>query len=234
MNGLFRIACTVISTLLVLTFVAGCAPAAAPVTVTATVTQTLPAATVTATATVTTPPTATTSPTSPTATTTAQPTETNVTIDGKVLLSETGKPIVLKNNPKAADVAWTSLRDFLLKDDTDNVQAIPGQWGYIDFATRLHNNAEVAGIRCAFVVVTLGPSGFFAEGTDYYLNAFETPDLGTVYIDDVSFNMTTNQDKTVDVKVANYYISKGILGTPVGPPGYQNFGKILQIKLIMW
>jgi hypothetical protein len=231
MKGLLRIACIVIAALMILTFVAGCAPAAAPVTVTATVTQTLPAAPVTVTATVTqTLPAVTVTATA----TTTQPTETNVTIDGKVLLSETGKPIVLKNNPKAADVAWTSLRDFLLKDDTDNIQSIPGQWGYIDFATRLHNNAEVAGIRCAFVVVTLGPSAFFAEGTDYYLNAFETPDLGTVYIDDVSFNMTTNQDKIIDAKVTNYYIPKGVLATPVGPPGYQNFGKILQIKLMIW
>ncbi|MFC2041213.1 hypothetical protein ACFLTY_02690 [Chloroflexota bacterium] len=42
-----------------------------------------------------------------------------------------------------------------------------------DFADRLHNNAEKAGLRCGFVL-----------GTMHAFNVFETTDKGLIYIDD--------------------------------------------------
>jgi hypothetical protein len=44
-----------------------------------------------------------------------------------------------------------------------------------DFAERLHNNAEIAGIRCGYVIV---------EGIDHAINVFNTKDKGLVFIDD--------------------------------------------------
>ncbi|MFO7996419.1 MAG: hypothetical protein R6U93_04645 [Dehalococcoidia bacterium] len=46
-----------------------------------------------------------------------------------------------------------------------------------DFAERLHNNAELAGIRCAYVSITL------AGNTGHACNAFQTTDRGLVYVD---------------------------------------------------
>jgi hypothetical protein len=46
-----------------------------------------------------------------------------------------------------------------------------------DFAERLHNNAETAGIRCAYVSVTLAGSAGHA------CDAFQTTDRGLVYVD---------------------------------------------------
>ena len=46
-----------------------------------------------------------------------------------------------------------------------------------DFAERLHNDAEMAGIRCAYVSVALS-TGLHA------LDAFQTSDKGLIYIDD--------------------------------------------------
>ena len=46
-----------------------------------------------------------------------------------------------------------------------------------DFAERLHNNAELAGIRCAYVSITL------AGNVGHACNAFQTTDRGLVHID---------------------------------------------------
>jgi hypothetical protein len=46
-----------------------------------------------------------------------------------------------------------------------------------DFAERLHNNAELAGIRCAYVSITL------AGNTGHACDAFQTTDRGLVYVD---------------------------------------------------
>jgi hypothetical protein len=46
-----------------------------------------------------------------------------------------------------------------------------------DFAERLHNNAELAGIRCAYVSITL------AGNTGHACDAFQTTDRGLAYID---------------------------------------------------
>lgn len=44
-----------------------------------------------------------------------------------------------------------------------------------DFAERLHNEAEIAGIRCGYVVI---------DNLSHALNVFETTDRGLVFIDD--------------------------------------------------
>ncbi len=47
-----------------------------------------------------------------------------------------------------------------------------------DFAERLHNNAEKAGIRCGYISIN------FDDGIGHACNVFETIDSGIVYIDD--------------------------------------------------
>ena len=57
-----------------------------------------------------------------------------------------------------------------------------------DFAERLHNDAEMAGIRCAYV--TIGLSGYtdpshygIPSNTSHAFDAFQTSDRGLIYID---------------------------------------------------
>jgi hypothetical protein len=124
---------------------------------------------------------ATTMPTAPTAPTpSVEP--------GRVWLDEytyvvggDGEPIVLIENPSASNPTWEQLFSFLQDDQTD---AHPYTSTYIcaDFAETLHNNAEAAGIRAAFVAL---------PESDHSLNAFETMDEGLVYIDCTGESATT-------------------------------------------
>jgi hypothetical protein len=72
-----------------------------------------------------------------------------------------------------------------------------------DFAERLHNNAEMAGIRCGYVII---------DNLNHALNAFETTDRGIVYIDDTGVSLfgPSNCDKVVTVKEGIEYIPRSI------------------------
>lgn len=87
-----------------------------------------------------------------------------------------GDPIILLNREVAVDPTWEQLKFFLGEDKTDLDTYIVGyqMCGY--FAETLHNNAEKAGIRCAFVVLNL-------EADLHTLNVFKTTDSGLVFID---------------------------------------------------
>ena len=99
-----------------------------------------------------------------------------------------GKPIELINNPNATNPTYAELVAFIKADTTDTkgyVDYAPEDFrpfgeAYVcsDFAEDVHNNAEAAGIRVAWVGICL-------EGKDkgHALNAFETTDRGLVYID---------------------------------------------------
>lgn len=71
-----------------------------------------------------------------------------------------------------------------------------------DFAERLHNKAEMAGIRCAYVSVEL-------SGVGHALNAFQTTDRGLIYIDDTGSAGSIgpiSHDTVVDVRMGQQYI----------------------------
>jgi hypothetical protein len=71
-----------------------------------------------------------------------------------------------------------------------------------DFAERLHNNAELTGIRCAYVSVVLAGSAGHA------CNAFQTTDRGLIYIDCTGISDSygpDNNDKVVDIQVGKQY-----------------------------
>jgi hypothetical protein len=71
-----------------------------------------------------------------------------------------------------------------------------------DFAERLHNNAELAGIRCAYV--SLGLAG--SEG--HACNAFQTTDRGLIYVDCTGISDSygpDNNDKVVHIQVGQQY-----------------------------
>jgi hypothetical protein len=102
-----------------------------------------------------------------------------------------------------------------------------------DFAERLHNNAELAGIRCAYVSITLveypDPYNYgISSSTGHACNAFQTTDRGLVYIDctGISDNYgPDNNDRIVSVCIGEqynpeylfpsggWYIPPGMVGT---------------------
>ncbi len=91
----------------------------------------------------------------------------------------------LENNMTAVNPTWRQLIDFLKADKTDSSSYIPGSYTCAEFAETLHNAAEKAGIRCAFVGID-----FENDTTGHGLNAFFTVDLGWVFIDNTGRDLS--------------------------------------------
>jgi hypothetical protein len=89
-----------------------------------------------------------------------------------------GSPVILVDDPTARDPTWEELMHFLEEDDTDRILYQLDSFNCIDFAERLHNNAENRGIRAAYVSVS-----FQDRQNGHAINAFETVDKGLVFID---------------------------------------------------
>lgn len=108
--------------------------------------------------------------------------------NGAVHVGGDGEPIELINNPNATNPTYAMLVDFINEDSTDehyyatdvDVYVGAAEVPYIcsDFAEDVHNNAEAAGIRAAWVSLD-----FEGDDKGHALNAFETTDRGLVYID---------------------------------------------------
>ena len=101
--------------------------------------------------------------------------------NGALQVGGDGEPIELTNNPGATNPAYGELVAFIQEDLTDTNDYLENPYiGYVcaDFAEDVHNNAETAGIRAAWVSIDF-------EGSDegHALNAFKTTDMGLVYID---------------------------------------------------
>ncbi|TQD29549.1 hypothetical protein FKV42_00040 [Methanolobus vulcani] len=94
------------------------------------------------------------------------------------MMKRLGEPVVLVDNQLAKNCSWYDLLVFLDNDDTDQLMYVDGTFVCTDFAERLHNNAEQAGIRAAYVTIDYSD---LEEG--HALNAFETTDMGLVFVD---------------------------------------------------
>jgi len=78
---------------------------------------------------------------------------------------------------------------------------------YADFAERLHNNAEIAGIRCGYVYLDM--TGYtdpqnseISSHSGHACNVFKTTDRGRIYIDDtgsLDADGPPNRDMIVDI-----------------------------------
>jgi len=75
-----------------------------------------------------------------------------------------------------------------IKNIIDTKQKPDPSQTYADFTERLHNNAEIAGIKCGFVVLKIqdNPDPYkygITSGLGYTCCAFKTSDKGMIYID---------------------------------------------------
>jgi hypothetical protein len=100
---------------------------------------------------------------------------------GAVIVGGDNEPILLINNDDAVNPTYDELVIFILTDDTNTLPYIkdgPEAFVCSDFAERLHNNAEVAGIKAGWVSID------YADGSvGHAVNVFETSDMGLVFID---------------------------------------------------
>jgi len=99
-----------------------------------------------------------------------------------------GFQVVLENNPQATDPSWDQLKAFLAEDKTDERDYVLGDFVCGSFAQDVHNNAEKAGIRAAWVAIDLAnkPIG-------HALNAFNTTDHGMVFTDSTGDTAEVNE-----------------------------------------
>ena len=157
-----------------------------------------------------------------------------VYIGGATLIGADGHRITLRNNPDAQNPSWAELKTFLLKDNTDSIKYDFDKFVCADFAERVHNKAEAAGIRAAFVSIWLGPCSYFPTSGGHALNAFETVDKGLVYIDCTGFLSSVNADKIVDIEVGENYIPSSIFPEPGWSDTWNSMGKVEKVETIQW
>lgn len=94
------------------------------------------------------------------------------------LIKASGEPIELIDNNYATNPTWDELISFIKLDDTDRILYEDDNFICGDFAERLHNNAENAGIKAAVVSID-----FYENSEGHALNIFDTVDKGLVYVD---------------------------------------------------
>lgn len=102
----------------------------------------------------------------------------------------------------------------------------------MDFAERLHNNAEMAGIRCGLVILDMvgyqDPHNLGIEpDAGHACNVFNTTDRGLVYIDCTGVTGSDgplNHDRKVNIQIGmeynpeylfpsgGWYIPQGVMG----------------------
>jgi hypothetical protein len=96
-----------------------------------------------------------------------------------------------------------------------------------DFAERLYNDAEIGGIKCAYVSVDLS-TGLHA------LDAFQTTDRGLIYVDDtgaVPGNGVSRCVKTVSIAVGQNYQPVSLFPTPGYSSTWDVVGTVISFQV---
>lgn len=115
--------------------------------------------------------------------------------DGAILCGGDGEPIELINNSNATNPTYAELLASIREDSTDK-QPYSSTFTCADFAEAVHNDAEEAGMRAAFVSVY-----FEGEDEGHALNAFDTIDRGLVYIDCTGEGLSTTVTRPLVVEI---------------------------------
>ena len=124
--------------------------------------------------------------------------------------------IQLVNRKNAADQTWEQLKLFLLMDKTDQKDYDSLSYPCGAYAEEVHNNAEAAGIKAAWVAVE-----FEGDSIRHALNVFRTTDRGLVWIDCTNLwpnsypcDDVYSQDKVAYLVVGEEY---GLINLNVAP-----------------
>jgi len=96
-----------------------------------------------------------------------------------------------------------------------------------DFAERLHNDAELAGIKCGYVSLELGNVGHACD-------VFNTTDRGLVYIDDTGKTAgygPSNCDKTVSVQIGRAFVPQSLFPDPNWESTWDSMGIVTSMYM---
>ena len=96
-----------------------------------------------------------------------------------------------------------------------------------DFAERLHNDAEMAGIRCAYVYIDLSTGA-------HAIDAFQTTDEGLVYIDDTGSSQDPHSSravKTVNLQIGSEYTPVSLFPEVGWDSTYESIGIVNNIQV---
>jgi hypothetical protein len=112
-----------------------------------------------------------------------------------------GHRITLVNYNNTTNPTYAELLAFIKADKTDEEVYNFESCLCSDYAEIVHNNAEKAGYKCAWVGVD------FAGGDEHALNAFNTTDKGMIFVDCTGADPYEpgNTDKVVSVQVGKPY-----------------------------
>jgi len=132
------------------------------------------------------------------------------------------------NREATSNPTWARLLDFLLMDETDEHVYVSGVYMCGDFATAVHNNAERAGIRAAYVIVEL-------TGDYHALNAFKTTDRGLIFIDCTGLKASqsgpSNCDTIVNVRLGKSYVPKSLFPESGWSVTWGNMGIMRDVEI---
>lgn len=99
-------------------------------------------------------------------------------LKGALPFTSGNRQIQITNQDNTHNPTWSELKNFLSKDNTDKLKYVKDVFECGNFAQTLHDNSELAGIRCGIVEID------FVVPPGHGLNIFYTTDEGFVYIDD--------------------------------------------------
>lgn len=150
---------------------------------------------------------------------------------GSVVSSDVEPPFQgadIVNYDTASNPTWAKLLDFLLKDETDEKDYVTGFYMCGDYARDVHNNAERAGIRAAYVAIEFSNSY-------HALNAFKTTDRGLVFIDCTGLETwqpgPSNRDKIVNVRLGRSYVAKSLFPESGWSKSWENMGTVFDVEI---
>jgi ABC-type uncharacterized transport system auxiliary subunit len=105
--------------------------------------------------------------------------------------------VIILRNP-----TFQELKDFILKDPTSRNTFVLNKYECRHFATDVNNNAEAAGLRCAFVLLC------YRNG-QHAVVAFDTTDRGMIYIE-------PQTDAAIQPEVGGTYQGEEIIEILIG------------------
>lgn len=131
-------------------------------------------------------------------------TKVNPHIGNTYMIGGDGKLISLVNYNDATNTTYTDVVKFIKADKTDQ-KKYTSSYVCSDFAEDVHNNAEKAGIKTAWVTIE------FKSGPGHACNAFYTTDKGLVFIDCTgSPKQKGSFDKILRLKVGKTLTAKSL------------------------
>jgi hypothetical protein len=93
-----------------------------------------------------------------------------------------GRTVEIVEHKNVSAASFQGLLSFLKNDSVNNTKVCSAtDNNCVDFAARLHNNAEACGINCSIVTFWYKDRG--GRDCDHAINAFLTTDRGVVYVD---------------------------------------------------